>query len=226
METKEKTFANAAEQMQEAFKTTTDIYKKASLSILEAYNQQLSTSAEWYTNFVGGTLKTDFSKNYGVASDLWKKNLDSYQQTLAETSKLSKEVTEKIFRSWSEEESFFSPVSKEVIEAVLSIFKKQSELFSDSGTQFLNTLTKENNLKNYSEQFKNILGSTIKTSGQTIKNLVENYNKEAQFTQKASEQLLNSITKQFDAVAEMNTKLFNDTLKNFEQEKKSTNKNK
>lgn len=221
METKEKTFANAAEQMQEAFKSTADIYKQASLSILEAYNKQLATSAEWYNNFVESALKTDFSKNYGTASDLLKKNMENYQRTLAETSKLSKEVTEKIFRSWSEEESFM-PISKEVSDAVLSIFKKQAELFSESGKQFLNTYNKEENLKASSEQFKNLVSSAIKTSEQTIKNLMETYNKEAEFTQKASEQLLSSITKQFDVLTEMNTKLFNDAFKNFEQEKKTT----
>ncbi|MBI3501173.1 MAG: hypothetical protein HY063_05205 [Bacteroidetes bacterium] len=225
METKEKTFASAAEQMQEAFKSTADIYKQASLSILEAYNKQLSTSAEWYNNFVGSTLKTDFSKNYEAASDLLKKNMENYQRTLTETSKLSKEVTEKIFRSWSEEESFFSPVSKEVTEAVLSIFKKQSALLNESGAQFLSTIYKEENLKASSEQFKGLMGSAIKTSEQTIKNLIDTYNKEAEFTQKASEQLLRSITKQFDAITEMNTQLFNDSLKNFEQEKSKSSWN-
>src|SRR3989304_2009391 len=110
------------------------------------------------------------------------------------------------------------------------IFFFACEQGSDSGTQFLNPLTKEDNLKNYSEQFKNLIGSAIKTSEKTINNLIETYNKEAQFTQKASEELLSSITKQFDAVAEMNTKLFNDSLKHFEQAKKSaegkTNKTK
>lgn len=218
METTEKTFVNAAEQMQQAFKSTADIYKQASLSILEAYNKQLSTSAEWYNNLVGSAPKTDFSKNYGAASDLWKKNLESYQQTLTETSKLSKEVTEKIFRAWSEEESFL-PLSKEVSDAVFSIFKKQASLFSDSGAQFLNAIYKEENLKASSEQYKNLLSNSIKTSEQTIKNLMETYNKEAEFSQKASEQLLGSITKQFDALTEMNTQLFNDSLKNFEKDK-------
>src|SRR3972149_1277565 len=113
-------------------------------------------------------------------------------------------------------EKTFSNAAEQMQEAFKStadLYKKESELLSDSGTQFLNTLTKEDNLKNYSEQFKNLIGSAIKTSEQTINNLIETYNKEAQFTQKASEELLSSITKQFDAVAEMNTKLFNDSLK-------------
>ena len=140
METQEKTFAKATEQIQEVFKTAANIYKEGALSILDAYNKQLSISAEWYDTFVNSALKTDFKKNYETVSDLLKKNLDSFQ--------LSKEVTEKIFRAWSNEESF-APVSKEVTDALFNIYHKQAELFSDSGRQFLNSIYKEENQKQY-----------------------------------------------------------------------------
>jgi vacuolar-type H+-ATPase subunit H len=198
-----KNFTEATERVQEAIKETSDLFTKTTASLMDAYSKQLSTGYEFYKKLA------ESAQHDGKAqwSDLLKEGTASYQKAVNTTMDLSKEILEKTFSVFTEHEG--SPLSKKSADAILNIFLKQAEQSRDFGTQFLNSLQKEDlftadGFNKYVKRFNDMMHDSIKGSEATIKGLIAAYNDQAVYTQEASKKLLNKIQQQSDALAKMN----------------------
>ncbi len=214
-----KIFSEATERVQEAIKESSELFTKTTASLMDAYTKQLSTGYEFYKKLA----ETAQHDGKGQMADLIKEGTASYQKAVNSTMELSKEILEKTFSVFSEKE--WSPLSKKSADAILNIFIKQAEQSRDFGTQFLNSLQKEDILnpeafKKHAARFNDMMHDSIKGSETTIKGLISAYNDQATYTQEAAKKLLNKIQQQTDALAKMHAS-FTEELMHTVNNKKS-----
>jgi hypothetical protein len=198
-------FAETTERVQEAIKQTSELFTKTTASLIDAYSKQMNTGYEFYKK-LAETAQHDGKAKW---ADMIKESTASYQKAINSTLNLSKEITEKTFSVFSENE--WSPLSKKSADAILNIFTKQAEQSRDFGTQFLNSLQKEDVLsteafKKQSARFNELMRESIKGSESAIKELIAAYNEQASYTQEATKKLMNNIQQQTDSLAKTHAK--------------------
>jgi len=214
-------FAETAERVQDAIKQTSELFTKTTASLMESYNKQLNTGYEFYKK-LAETAQHDGKTKF---ADLIKESTASYQKAINSTLNLSKEITEKTFSVFTENE--WSPLSKKSADAILNIFTKQAEQSRDFGTQFLNSLKIEDVLssetfKKQSARFNELMRESIKSSEIAIKELIAAYNEQSTFTQEATKKLMNNIQQQTDALAKTHAKFTEELMHNLNGKKAST----
>jgi hypothetical protein len=214
-------FAETAERVQDAIKQTSELFTKTTASLMESYNKQLNTGYEFYKKLVE-TAQHDGKTKF---ADMIKESTASYQKAINSTLNMSKEITEKTFSVFTENE--WSPLSKKSADAILNIFTKQAEQSRDFGTQFLNSLKIEDVLssetfKKQSARFNELMRDSIKSSETAIKELIAAYNEQSTFTQEATKKLMNNIQQQTDALAKTHAKFTEELMHTLNGKKAST----
>src|ERR1035437_2562326 len=211
-------FAETAERVQDAIKQTSELFTKTTASLMEAYNKQLNTGYEFYKK-LAETAQHDGKTKW---TDMIKESTTSYQKAINSTLNLSKEITEKTFSVFTENE--WSPLSKKSADAILNIFTKQAEQAKDFGTQFLNSLKNEDVLsadsfKKQSTRFNELMREGMKSSETNIKELIAAYNEQATYTQEATKKLMNNIQQQTDSLAKTHAKFTEELMSTINSKK-------
>lgn len=214
------TFAEATERVQEAMKETSDLFTKTTASIMDAYNKQMNTGYEFYKK-LAETAQNDGKTKW---AELVKESTASYQKAVNSTLNLSKEITEKTFSVFAENE--WSPLSKKSADAILNIFTKQAEQARDFGAQFLNSLKSEDFLsadsfKKQTARFNELMRESIKESEGSIKDLIAAYNEQASYTQETTKKLMNNIQQQSDSLAKTHAKFTEELMSTLKENKAS-----
>ncbi len=198
-------FAETTERVQEALKQTSELFTKTTASLMDSFSKQLGTGYEFYKK-LAETAQHDGKTKW---TDIIKESTASYQKAIESTLNLSKEIMEKTFSVFTENE--WSSLSKENADAILNIFMKQAKQSGEFGTQFLHSLKIEDLLspeafKKQSARFNELVRESIKGSENTIKELIAAYNEQSVYTQEAIKKLMNNIQQQTDALAKTHAK--------------------
>jgi len=193
-------FAETTEQVQEAIKQSSELFTKTTASLIDSFSKQMNTGHEFYKKLAETAQLDGKSTNW---SDMIKDNAVTYQKTINSTMNLSKEIMEKTFSVFTENE--WTPLSKKSADMILNIFSKQAEQSRNFGTQFLESLKNEEVLspqafKKQSERFNEMMRENIKNSESSIKELVSAYNEQASYTQEATKKLMHNIQQQTDSL--------------------------
>jgi len=198
-------FAETTERVQEALKQTSELFTKTTASLMDSFSKQMNTGYEFYKKLTE-TAQHDGKTKW---ADMIKESTASYQKAISSTMNLSKEIMEKTFSVFTEND--WSPLSKNSVATIVNIFTKQAEQSRDFGTQFLHSLQNEDVLsaesfKKQSARFNELMQSSIKGSESAIKELIASYNEQAVYTQEATKKLMNHIQMQTDLLAKTQAK--------------------
>jgi len=198
-------FAETTQRVQESLKQTSELFTKTTASLMDSFSKQMNTGYEFYKK-LAETAQHDGKTKW---ADMIKESTASYQKAIDSTLNLSKEIMEKTFSIFTENE--WSSLSKENADAIINIFTKQAEQSREFGTQFLHSLKIEDVLsaeafKKQSARFNELMQDSIKGSESAIKMLIASYNEQSVYTQDAIKKLMNNIQQQTDALAKIHAK--------------------
>jgi len=204
-------FAETTERVQDALKETSELFTKTTASLIDSFSKQMNAGYGFYKNLTE-TVQPDGKTKW---TDLIKESTASYQKAISSTLNLSKEIMEKTFPVFTENQ--WMPLSKKSADAILNIFTKQAEQTSEFSTQFLESLQNEDGFsaeafKKQSGLFNDLMRESIEGSESAIKELIAAYNEQAVYTQEATKKLMTNIQQQTEPLAKTHAKFTEELL--------------
>lgn len=227
----DQTFSGPAEQVQNAFKQSSELFAKTTASLMDAYSKQMNTGYEFYKKLTDstpwGSLIPSGQDGKTQWTDLIKESTASYQKVINNSIDLSEKIMEKTVEAFTENE--WSPLSKKSADAILNIFTRQAEQSRDFGKHFLDALQNEELLspgsfKKQSSLFNELMSKSIKSSEHNIKEMIETYNEQASHSQEATKKLMANIQQQTDALAKTQAKFTEELTHTLSAKKASAGK--